>query len=502
MVRRAHPAAPAQLRLSRAAHNDATSAPRAAPQAAHVFETDIPARLDRLPWSRFHWLVIVALGITWILDGLEVTLVGSLSGAITGDQRVGISDAEIGFAASTYLTGAIVGALGFGHLTDRLGRKKLFLVTVAVYAIATMATALSWDFASFAIFRFATGLGIGGEYAAINSAIDELIPARRRGWTDLAINGSFWIGAALGAAASLVVLDPALVPPAVGWRAAFALGGILGFAIMLLRRHVPESPRWLMIHGRLAEAEATIAEIESRAGVAANAPAPRIRLRAEPLGLWRVARGVAARYPRRLLLGLVLMAAQAFFYNAIFFTYALVLGKFYDVPSGRVGLYIFAFAIGNFFGPLLLGHFFDSVGRKRMITLTYALAALLMAATAMLFAAGLLDAVEQTAAWTVIFFIASAAASAAYLTVGESFPLEARAIVIALFYAAGTAIGGVAAPALFGALIATGSRGALMWGYLGGAALMLLAAVIEAWLGVAAERQPLEAVAAPLSAAE
>ena len=467
------------------------------------FDTDIPARLDRLPWSRFHWLIVIALGITWVLDGLEVTLVGSLSGAITGDKHVGISEAEIGFAASAYLSGAIIGALGFGHLTDRLGRKKLFLITVAVYAVATMATAASWDFASFALFRFATGLGIGGEYAAINSAIDELIPARCRGWTDLAINGTFWIGAALGAGASLVVLDPNVVPPEIGWRAAFAIGGVVGFSIMLLRRHVPESPRWLMIHGRVREAAAVVDEIETRVGQTIAEPAPRIRLKTgETLGLWRVARDIAKLYPKRLLLGLVLMASQAFFYNAIFFTYALVLAKFYDVPSGRVGLYMFAFAIGNFFGPLLLGRFFDTIGRRFMITLTYALAGILMALTAILFAQNLLDAAQQTAAWTVIFFIASAAASAAYLTVGESFPLEVRAIVIALFYAAGTAIGGVAAPALFGALIATGSRDALMWGYLGGAALMLIAAATEAWIGVAAERKSLESVARPLSAAD
>jgi len=489
--------------LSGAAPSAAPRDSRAAPIPAREFETDIPSRLDRLPWSGFHWLVILALGITWVLDGLEVTLVGSLSGAITGDPQIGIDAAEIGFAASAYLGGAIIGALGFGHLTDRLGRKRLFLVTVAVYAVATVATALSWDFASFAIFRFATGLGIGGEYAAINSAIDELIPARRRGWTDLAINGSFWIGAALGAGGSLLVLDPQLVPPAIGWRGAFAIGGVLGFAIMLLRRYVPESPRWLMTHGRLDEAAAVMSEIEARIGMTPAAPAPRIRLRAgENLGLWRIARTIATLYPRRLLLGLVLMASQAFFYNAIFFTYALVLATFYGVPSRRVGLYLLPFAVGNFFGPLLLGHFFDSQGRKRMITLTYGLAGLLMAATAILFAEGKLDAAQQTAAWTAIFFVASAAASSAYLTVGESFPLEARAVVIALFYASGTAIGGVAAPALFGALIATGSRSALMWGYLGGAGLMLIAAGVEAWLGVAAERQPLEAVARPLSAAD
>jgi MFS family permease len=293
------------------------------------------------------------------------------------------------------------------------------------------------------------------------------------------------------------------VPPAIGWRAAFGIGGVLGLAIMLLRRHVPESPRWLMIHGRMTEAEAVIAEVEARVGVRPSAPAPRLRLKAgETLGLWRVARTVAMLYPKRLLLGLVLMASQAFFYNAIFFTYALVLAKFYDVPAESVGFYMLAFAAGNFFGPLLLGRFFDTIGRKRMIALTYGLAGVLMAATAILFARGWLDAAQQTAAWTVIFFIASAAASAAYLTVGETFPLEARAIVIALFYASGTAIGGVAAPALFGALIASGSRVALMWGYLGGAALMLLAAATELWLGIAAERQSLEDVARPLSASD
>jgi MFS family permease len=472
--------------------------------ASTFFETDIPSRLDRLPWSAFHWLIVVALGITWILDGLEVTLVGSLSGALVSDPQLGIDDARIGFAASSYLAGAVIGALGFGYLTDRFGRKRLFIVTVLVYAVATLATAASWNFASFALFRFATGMGIGGEYAAINSAIDELIPARRRGWTDLAINGSFWIGAALGAAGSLLVLDPRIIPPTIGWRAAFAIGGVLGFAIMWLRRYVPESPRWLMIHGRLAEAEAIVEGIERRVGAPYRSmPTTRLRLRAgERLGLWAIIRTIARCYPRRLLLGFVLMAAQAFFYNAIFFTYALVLTRFYQITAEKVGVYIFAFAIGNFFGPLLLGHFFDSLGRKRMITLTYGLAGLLMAATTILFARGMLDAVAQTALWTAIFFVASAAASAAYLTVGESFPLEARAIIIAIFYAAGTAVGGVAAPALFGVLIATGSRVTLTWGYLAGAVLMLVAAAVEAWLGVAAERLPLESVAAPLTSAE
>ena len=470
---------------------------------AASFETDIPCRLDRLPWGSFHWLIVVALGITWILDGLEVTLVGSLSGAIAGDHAVGISDAQVGFAASTYLAGAIFGALGFGHLTDKLGRKKLFTITVLVYAAATLATAFSWDFLSFAVFRFITGMGIGGEYAAINSAIDELIPARRRGWTDLAINGSFWIGAAIGAGSSLLVLDPAIVPPSIGWRAAFCIGGVLGFAVMLLRHWVPESPRWLMTHGRVTEADAIVTDIERWVGATSSEPAPRIRLNAHhAMGLWQVGVTIARLYPRRLVLGLVLMSAQAFFYNAIFFTYALVLTRFYQVPSNAVGFYIFAFAIGNFFGPLLLGHFFDSIGRKRMIAATYGLSGLMMAVTAVLFERGLLDAVQQTAAWTAIFFVASAAASSAYLTVGESFPLEARALVIALFYAGGTAIGGVFAPTIFGALIATESRTALMWGYLGGSALMLIAAATEGWLGIDAEGRSLEDIAAPLSRAD
>ncbi len=470
---------------------------------AASFETDIPCRLDRLPWGSFQWLIVVALGITWILDGLEVTLVGSLSGAIAGDHAVGISDAQVGFAASTYLAGAIFGALGFGHLTDKLGRKKLFTITVLVYAAATLATAFSWDFLSFAVFRFITGMGIGGEYAAINSAIDELIPARRRGWTDLAINGSFWIGAAIGAGSSLLVLDPAIVPPSIGWRAAFCIGGVLGFAVMLLRHWVPESPRWLMTHGRVTEADAIVTDIERWVGATSSEPAPRIRLNAHhAMGLWQVGVTIARLYPRRLVLGLVLMSAQAFFYNAIFFTYALVLTRFYQVPSNAVGFYIFAFAIGNFFGPLLLGHFFDSIGRKRMIAATYGLSGLMMAVTAVLFERGLLDAVQQTAAWTAIFFVASAAASSAYLTVGESFPLEARALVIALFYAGGTAIGGVFAPTIFGALIATGSRTALMWGYLGGSALMLIAAATEGWLGIDAEGRSLEDIAAPLSRAD
>ena len=473
--------------------------------AAATFMTDVPARLDRLPWSRFHWLVVTALGITWILDGLEVTLVGSLSGAIASPAALGLSGTEIGLTASCYVTGAVLGALFFGRLADRLGRKRLFTVTVGVYAVATILSGLSWDFLSFALFRFATGAGIGGEYAAINSAIQELIPARRRGYTDLAINGSFWLGAALGALSAVVVLDPALIPADRGWRLAFVVGGVLALVVIVLRRYLPESPRWLMTHGRPEEAERVVAEIERRIEAERGAPLGRdgvaaMRLVRRPhAGLVEVARTVFVRYSRRAVLGVTLMTAQAFLYNAIFFTYALVLTEFYGIPAERVGWFVLPFALGNLLGPLVLGRLFDSIGRKPMITLTYALSGARVALTGVLCREGVLDATEQTAAWTVIFFVASAAASAAYLTVGESFPLETRALAIAIFYSFGTALGGIVGPLLFGALIDTGSRDEILWGYLLGAALMIGAAAVEAAIGVRAERRPLEEVARPLS---
>lgn len=468
-------------------------------------ETSIPQRLDRLPWSRFHWLVIAALGITWILDGVEVTLVGSIAGALRDSRSLGLSNTEIGLAASAYLTGAIAGALGFGYLTDRFGRKRLFSVTVGVYMVATILSGLSWNFWSFAAFRLLTGAGIGGEYSAINSAIQELIPARRRGWTDLAVNGSFWIGAALGAIGSLVALDPSVVTPTLGWRLAFVVGGLLAAIALYLRRYIPESPRWLMTHARIDEAEAIVDEIEAhvrrtKGGIELPVPEGSIRIgtRVES-GIVAVVRILAGRYAKRSILGFVLMAAQAFCYNAIFFTYALVLTQFYGIPAARVGWYILPFACGNFLGPLLLGNLFDRVGRRAMIAASYGIAGLLMAGTGWLFAAGLLDATSQTAVWTVIFFFASAAASAAYLTVSESFPLEIRALTIALFYASGTALGGIAGPALFGALIDSGSRQQVFWGYLLAAGLMVFAAALELRIGIAAERRSLEAVARPLS---
>jgi MFS family permease len=469
---------------------------------AEAVRTSVPARLDRLPWSRFHSLVIAALGITWILDGLEVTLAGSVAAALQQSQRLHLTAQQVGLTGSAYLAGAVLGALFFGHLTDRLGRKRLFSVTLGLYLVATALTALSWNFAAFAAFRFFTGAGIGGEYSAINSAIQELIPARLRGRTDLAVNGSFWAGAALGAGASVWLLDPALLPPDIGWRVAFGTGAALGLVILYLRHFLPESPRWLMTHGRIEEAEHVMAEIERRVGTEALPPpteAETALIAPTHVSLAIVARTLLRAYPARTALGIVLMASQAFFYNAIFFTYALVLTRFFDVPADRVGLYILPFALGNFTGPLLLGPLFDTLGRKPMIAATYALAGALLALSGALFVAGLLDARTQTLLWTIVFFFASAAASAAYLTVGESFPLELRALAIALFYAFGTLIGGVGGPALFGALIARGGRGDILIGYLLGAALMLVAAGVELKLGVAAERRPLEEVAVPLS---
>lgn len=475
--------------------------------AREVFTTDVPARLDRLPWSRFHWLVVVALGITWILDGLEVTLVGSLSPAIAGADGLNLDAGQIGLAGSAYILGAVLGALVFGRLTDRWGRRRLFTITVAVYLVATMATGLSWNFWSFLVFRFITGAGIGGEYGAVNSAIQELIPARRRGYTDLAINGSFWVGAALGAMGSIVVLDPDVIDQAWGWRLAFILGGLLALVVIWIRRFIPESPRWLMTHGRPEEAEAVVRDIEARverhtAMPPIFTPHPTIRLVHRTRTSWtELGISLFRTYPSRTILGLVLMATQAFCYNAIFFTYAMILTRFYDIPARNIGWFMLPFALGNFMGPLLLGRLFDSVGRRPMIAATYGLAGLLLCVTGGLFAQGALTAETQTLAWTVIFFFASAGASAAYLTVGELFPLELRALTISLFYAVGTLLGGVAGPAVFGALIDTGERSQILVGYLLGGGLMLVAAVVTVFLGVRAEKKPLESVAAPLSLA-
>ena len=473
--------------------------------AGGIVATRVPARLDRLPFGAFHLRVIFALGITWVLDGLEVTLAGSLAGALIASPRLRFTDWDVGLAASFYLVGAVVGALAFGWATDRYGRKQLFFVTLGLYTAATAATAFSFDLASFCLFRFLTGAGIGGEYSAINSTIQEFTPAGLRGRIDLAINGSFWIGAALGAGTSILVLNPARFAPDSGWRFAFFIGALLGLVILALRRLIPESPRWLVIRGKTKEAEKIVGDIEeefSRRNVALSNPEDPLPLRIKARShtpLREVAKTMFVTYRARTFVGLMLMAAQCFFYNAIFFTYALVLTTFYGVPHQQVGWYVFPFALGNVLGPLLLGPLFDKIGRKAMIAATYGSAGVLLTISGILFANGALDAKEQTIAWMIVFFFASAAASSAYLTVSEIFPVEIRALAIALFYALGTALGGVAAPALFSALIATEKRGMVLVGYLIGAILMLVAAVVEALFGVAAERKSLESVAQPLS---
>ena len=470
-----------------------------------TIETRIPARLDRLPWSRWHWLVVIGLGTVWILDGLEVTIVGAIASRLTeSGSGIHITESQIGTAAAIYVAGACLGALFFGHLADRIGRKRLFMLTLAIYLIATVATAFAPSFLWFAICRFFTGAGIGGEYAAINSAIDEFIPARVRGTVDLIINGSYWLGTAAGAALSLLLLNEGIFAADVGWRLAFGLGALLGLGILLVRRYVPESPRWLMIHGREQEAEKLVEDIERQVAHDAGEelPEPRGSLKIRQrrsIGFGTIASTVFKLYPKRTVLGLALFVGQAFLYNAIFFTYALVLSKFYDVPSGSVGLYILFFAVGNFFGPLILGPLFDSWGRKPMIAGTYIVSGVLLLVTAFLFKDGTLTATTQTIAWCVIFFFASAGASAAYLTVSEIFPMETRAMAIAFFYAVGTAIGGITGPLLFGKLIEHGVN-ATFWGYVLGASLMVAAGVVEIFLGVEAAQQNLENIAKPLTA--
>jgi MFS family permease len=467
-----------------------------------AIQTDIPSRLDRLPWSRFHWLVVLALGITWVLDGLEVTIVGSLGPVLQDHRTLGLTAQDVGSVASFYVVGAVVGALGFGWLTDRLGRKLIFNVTLGVYVLGVLLSAFAWDFWSFACFRLITGLGIGGEYAAINSAIDELIPARLRGRIDLMVNGSYWAGAAAGAAASILLLS-GILPIDIGWRLGFGIGGVLGLSILLLRRIVPESPRWLVTHGRNQVAEATMADIEHRVEPNGTLPAAEGRLTVHPrksfgFGLIFGAM-LGGKYRSRSVLALTLMVGQAFLFNAVFFTYGLVLQHYEHVPDADIGLYILPLCAGNFIGPFVLGPLFDSVGRRRMICGTYAASGLLLMVVAVLFGEGLLTATTQTIAWVVVFFFASAAASSAYLTASEIFPLETRALAIAVFYALGTLIGGAGAPWLFGHLIAAGSAWALSAGYGVAGVLMLVGAAAEGWLGIDAEGRALEDIAEPLS---
>lgn len=467
-----------------------------------VIRSNAAARLDRLPWLRFHTLIVSALGITWLLDGLEVTLAGSLAPAFKDSPVLRFSDQDVGEASSAYLLGAVIGALLFGWLTDRFGRRKLFFITLLVYVVATAATALSFNFTSFALCRFVTGLGIGGEYSAINSTIQEFTPARFRGATDLAINGTFWLGAALGAGGALLLQQLAGQSSELGWRLCFGIGALLGLIVLLMRLWVPESPRWLFSRGRVAEAEQVLAEIESHARqpLAPLDATKEVSLKVHGYTpLKDFLRVLLVTYRSRSLVALALMSAQAFFYNAIFFTYALVLTTFYGVAGNRTGIYLLPFAAGNFLGPLLLGHLFDRLGRRLMLAVTYIGSGLLLTGSALLFRAGVLDAFSQTLAWSATFFFASCAASAAYLTVSETFPLEVRALAIASFYALGTGLGGVVAPAFFGHLIASHSRNALTVGYMIGALLMIAAGTIGGCFAEQAEGRSLEDVAAPLA---
>jgi MFS family permease len=464
--------------------------------------TKVPARLDRLPWSRWHWMIVVGLGTVWILDGLEVTIVGNLSAQLAKPgSGLDITQAQVaGVAAALYVAGACTGALFFGWLTDKFGRKKLFLITLVVYLAATLMTAFSFSAWWFLLFRFITGFGIGGEYAAINSAIDELIPSRHRGRIDIIINGSYWLGAAGGALLTVPLLND--LPVNIGWRVAFGLGVVLGLAILLVRRHVPESPRWLFIHGREREAEEIVGDIERQIGQDLPEPSGSTTVhQRKSIGFVRIAHTMVALYPKRTVLGLSLFVGQAFLYNAITFGYAQILSTFYNIDT-HTGYYFAVIAVGNFLGPLLLGHLFDTVGRVPMISATYIGSGVLLLGTAWLFNQGVLTAVTLTACWSVVLFVASAGASSAYLTVSEIFPMETRAMAIAFFFAIGTAAGGIAGPLIFASLVETGVPGDTALAFTIGALVMIAGGLVELFFGVKAERKGLEEIAAPLTSAE
>jgi len=462
----------------------------------------VPARMDRLPWTRFHWSIVVGLGVSWILDGLEIQIVSN-----AGFQKdLGLGTQEVASLGTVYLVGQVVGALVFGRLSDRLGRRKLFILTLIIYLAGSGIAGFAQDYWFLAIFRFVAGMGIGGEYAAINSAIDELIPSRYRGHVDIAINGTYWGGAALGAFANIYLLDTDLFAESIGWRIGFFLGPVLGIVIIFLRRHIPESPRWLMTHGREQEADATVSRIEAEVERESGKPLERVddsqAMDVTPLdrvGFRQIVTVLFKQYPTRTLVGASMMITQSFLYNAIFFTYALVLTNFYGLSTAQTSIYFFPFAVGNLLGPLLLGRFFDTWGRRQMIFLTYLVSGLVLAVSAFLFQADVLSATTQTVFWCVSFFFASAGASSAYLTVSEIFPLELRSQAISYFFALAQIFGALA-PLIYGAFIGDGSsREPLFWGYLLGAAIMILGGVVALIFGVDAARKGLESVTQPLS---
>ncbi|WP_406837445.1 MFS transporter [Streptomyces sp. AHU1] len=486
----------------------ASASPAPGPAATGTVTTNVPSRLDRLPWSRWHWMIVIGLGTVWILDGLEVTTVGNIAGRLSEDgSGLSITSAQVtGIAAALYVAGACAGALFFGWLTDRYGRKKLFMITLAVYLSATALTALSFDAWWFFTFRFLTGFGIGGEYAAINSAIDELIPARFRGRVDLIINGTYWLGAIGGALLSIVMLNTDIFPKDLGWRLTFGLGVVLGLVILLVRRHVPESPRWQFIHGRGEQAEELVTSVEEEIEEERGEPLPAAEgeitiEQRKSIGFGVIARTVFGKYPKRAVLGLALFVGQAFLYNAITFGFGAILTTFFDVPTGATGYYFAVIAAGNLLGPLLLGKLFDTLGRRVMISSTYLLSGLLLFVTAWLFDQGSLNAVTMTACWCVVLFFASAGASSAYLTVSEVFPMETRAMAIAFFYAIGTAAGGISGPLVFADLTKSGVVADTVLAFQIGASLMCAAGLVAVFLAVKAERRSLEDIAAPLSTA-
>ncbi|HEY2630877.1 MAG TPA: MFS transporter [Solirubrobacteraceae bacterium] len=474
---------------------------------AGTIKTKIPARLDRLQWSRFHWMVIVGLGTAWILDGLEVNVVGSISSRISEHGAgTGLSAADVsGWAASLYIAGACVGALVFGQLTDRFGRKRLFMLTLGIYLLGTVLTAFTFSPAWFFACRFLTGMGIGGEYSAINSAIDELIPARKRGRVDVSINGSYWLGGIGGSLLAVFLLNTAIFPVNIGWRLSFVLGAVIGLAVLLVRRNVPESPRWLFVHCREKEAEKIVGEIEQQVsedtGEQLSEPdeEPLTVRQRKTIPLPLIMRSVLTMYPRRTVLGLSLFIGQAFLYNSILFGFGNLLSLYFHTPSGNVPYYLAVFAVGNFAGALILSPLFDTVGRKPMIAGTYILSGVLLIGTGLLFKAHRLDDISFTACCCVVFFFASAGASAAYLTVSEVFPLETRALCIAVFYAIGTGIGGVIGPQVFSRMINTESYEQVFLALSLGAVMMILGGLAELIFGVKAEGQSLENIAKPLT---